>query len=184
MITAISSLVITFTNAPQGGLQRIGLIVAGAVVLTAVARSQRFNRALTPLIERALERTTDLELELRDYTNLLHLHRDYQVADISVDVGAWLADTELDELDLPSEGVVVLGIRRSDGTYIGAPDPDQRIRPGDTLVAYGQQERLRELAERSSGDHRAHEAAKHAHDRMLEVERAIDPERASDRATT
>lgn len=184
VITAISSLVLSFTNAPQQGLERVVLIASGAILLATTAKSARFNRALTPFIEWALERTTDLELELRDYSTLLNLHRDYRVADISVDEGAWLADAELDELDLPEEGVVILGIRRSDGTYLGAPDPGQRIRPGDTLVAYGQRERLRELAERSSGDEDAHETAKEAHDRMLEVERALDPERGSDRVTT
>lgn len=172
-ITAISSLVISFTNAPRA-LERVGLLIAGSVVLAAVARSQRFNRALTPLIERGLRRTA--ELELRDYTSLLHLHRDYRVADLSVGEDAWLADEPLAHLDLPEEGIVVLGIRRSDGTYVGAPDPDHRIQPGDTLVAYGQQDRLRELAERSAGDEDAHEEAKRAHERMLEVERELDPE--------
>lgn len=185
VITAISSLVISFTNAPRG-MERIGLLVGGSLLLAAVAKSERFNRALTPIIERAIRRTTDLELELRDYTNLLQLHREFQVADITVGADDWLADTELDELDLPEEGVVVLGIRRSDGTYIGAPGPEQRIQPGDTLVAYGQEERLRELSERAADDEQAHEEAKRAHEQMLAVERELDPERGggtADRTT-
>lgn len=79
---------------------------------------------------------------------------------------------------------MVLGIRRSDGTYIGAPGPDHRIRPGDTLIAYGQRDRLQELAERSADEEPAHEQAKDAHQRMLAIERELDLERGADRART
>lgn len=184
LITAISSLVLSFTNVTGGELERVGLLVVGSILLASVARSQRFNKAMTPIIERALRRATELDFELRDYTNLLRLHRDYRVADVKVTEGDWLADTDLEELDLPGEGVVVLGIRRSDGTYIGAPGPDHRIQPGDTLIAYGQRDRLQELAERSADEDRVHEEAKDAHERMLAIERELDPEQGADRVTT
>lgn len=85
LITAISSLVLSFTNTAGGELERVSLLVGASILLASVARSKRFNRAVTPIIERGLRRTTELDFELRDYTNLLRLHRDYRVADVAVD---------------------------------------------------------------------------------------------------
>lgn len=170
VITAISSLVLSFAN-PVGRFERLIVLVAASIVLVGLARSDRFDRLLTPAIERLLDRTT--ELEIRDYTGLLRLHRNYRVADLSVSEDDWLASAELEELDLPSEGVVILGIRRADGTYVGAPSPDHEIRPGDTVIAYGQEDRLRELVDRVADD-AAHEAACDAHDRLKAFERQLE----------
>jgi uncharacterized protein with PhoU and TrkA domain len=130
------------------------------------------------VITRALDRHSSFAI--RDYMRLLNLHRDYHVADLAVSEDGWLANETLGELRLRSEeGVVVLGIRRQDGTYVGAPSAEDEITPGDTLVAYGQKERLRELVSRSADDERAHEDAKDDFRRLLAFERRLDPERGS-----
>lgn len=170
-ITAISSLVISFAD-PATRLRRLVVLVVAAGVLISLARSGRFNRALTPLIERSLQRTATFQL--RDYTSLLHLHQDYRIADLSVSEGDWLASAHLADLDLPAEGVVVLGIRREGGTYVGAPSADHEIHPGDTVIAYGQESRLRELADRHESDREAHQDARDEHRRRRAAERERD----------
>lgn len=174
-VSAISSLVLSFVGGSGNARVRLVLLVGASAAMFAVSRSRWFDRAVTPVIEGALSRHA--EFELRDYTSLLRIHRDYRVADVTVGEDDWLASATLEDLDLPAEGVVVLGIRRSDGTYVGAPPGHERVTPGDTLVAYGREERLRELADRAAGDESAREDAEAAHERTLAVERRRDPER-------
>ncbi len=180
LVTTIATLVLSFTD-PTTRLPRLIVLLGVAVVLAALSRSRAFHAALTPVIERALGYFTSVEV--RDYAGLLNLRRDFSVADLTVRAGSWLANERIGDLDLRSaEGVNILGIRRGDGTYIGAPSGEHELTPGDTVVAYGQRERLEELATRAKGDDEAHEQAKGEHSRLLDLERRLDPEQPSLRA--
>ena len=55
-------------------------------------------------------------------------------------------------------GVLVLGIQRLDGAYVGTPRAADTIQAGDTLVLYGQIQLLKKLDQRqaAAGDY-AHE---------------------------
>lgn len=177
LVTTIATLVLSFAD-PTTRLERLLVLVGVAAVLVGLSRSRLFHSVLTPIIKWGLGRVGTFEL--RDYASLLNLHRDFGVADITVQADSWLADERIGDLDLRSdEGVNILGIRRDDGTYIGAPSGDHVITPGDTIVAYGQHERMEELAERTQGDEGAHERAKDDHSRLLALERRLDPERRS-----
>lgn len=176
VVTAISSLVISMTD-PTTRLNRLLILIGVAMALIAISRSTWFNRLLTPIIKRALRRRGTFEL--RDYTGLLAVDRNYTVADLVVGEDDWLANETLADLDLGNtEGVEILGIRRHDGTYIGAPSGSNEIKPGDTVIAYGQEERLQELVGRSDDDEQAHEDAKRDHRRMLALEHRLDPEQS------
>lgn len=165
IVTAISSLLLSFVGAGAATPDRLGVLALGVVALVALARSRWFNRLLTPLIERALKRYTTLEL--RDYADLLSLSGDYRIVEIDVDEHSWLAGQRLDELNLTDEGVLVLGVTRSDGSYMGAPQPDTRIEAGDTILTYGRAGRLEELSGRRPGDEEAHRRAKVEHARDI-----------------
>ncbi|WP_247729616.1 TrkA C-terminal domain-containing protein [Halovivax limisalsi] len=175
LVTSIATLILSFTD-PTTRLRRLVILLAAALVLAALSRSRTFNELLTPLIRRTLDRTATFEL--RDYVGLLNLDREYCVADFEVDADSWLANERLADLELRStEGIDVLGIRREDGTYLGAPSGEHEVTPGDTVIAYGQRERLEELADRPASDTDAHQDAKAAHRRLLALERRLDPER-------
>lgn len=174
IVTTIATLILSFTD-PTQRFGRLLILLGVAVVLVALSRSQTFHSVLTPIIKRGLSHIGSFEL--RDYVGLLNLDREFTVADLTVQEGSWLANERLADLELRSdEGVSILGIRRADGTYIGAPSGDHEITPGDTIVAYGQRERLEELAERAKGDTEAHEQAKDAYRRLLDFEERLDPE--------
>lgn len=175
LVTSIATLVLSFTD-PTTRLERLLVLLFAAAVLVALSRSQLFHSLLTPLIKRSLSHTDTFEL--RDYLGLLNLDREFTVADLTVTEDSWLANERLDDLELRSEeGVNILGIRREDGSFVGAPGGDHALRPGDTIIAYGQQDRLEELVGRSAGDESAHERAKDAHRRLLARERRLDSER-------
>ncbi|WP_435174429.1 TrkA C-terminal domain-containing protein [Halorussus sp. AFM4] len=174
LISAVSSLVLSFTGTGVDRFRSLALVVGGVGGVILLARSRWLNRLATPLIERALEHTTDLDL--RDYTRVLGLQREYRVAEVDVGDGDWLANETLADLDLPAEGVLVLGVRRDD-TYVGAPRPDFEVRPGDVVVVYGREDRLRELAGREAGDDRARADAVADHERVQADEAELVDER-------
>lgn len=170
LLGAISSLVLSFTGTGGDDLLTLLYILGGSTAIILLARSRWFNRLVTPLIEWALGRTTDLEVA--DYAQLLGLESEYRVAEVDVGASDWLANETLADLDLPTEGVLVLGIRR-DGSYVGAPQPDTKTRPGDTIVLYGKEDRLRELSRRESGDAQAREDAVADHETVVEDEKPL-----------
>jgi hypothetical protein len=150
VITAMTTLIVSFAGANrEGALWRILLLVGGLGALLALARSAAFDRLLQRLISRALARYTDLDV--RDYAALLRISGDYTVTELYVEEGDWIADRRLDQLDLPHEGIQVLGIVGPDGGYRGTPAGSTTIRPGDTLILYGRGNAVAEIDRRSAG---------------------------------
>ena len=158
LVTAVSTLMLGFVGGEAPTWERLLLLLAGVAVIVLIARSGRLDRLTRPLIERALARTTTLEL--RDYAGLLHLREGWRVGEVRVEPGTWLADRTLRDLRLRDEGVTVLGIERADGSWQGAPPPGTRLAEHDLLVLYGQSRRLSELAERRRADAGAHAVAR------------------------
>ncbi|MDL5363195.1 TrkA C-terminal domain-containing protein [Halalkalicoccus sp. NIPERK01] len=170
LLGAISSLILSFTQTSDGHLLNLAYILGGAGVIILFARSRWFNRIVTPFIEWALSRTT--ELEVRDYAQLLGLQSEYRVAEVDIEASDWLAEKTLAELDLPSEGVLVLGVMRN-GSYIGAPQLEMEMKPDDTLVLYGKRDRLQELSDRQAGDTEARDDAIEDHEETLEQQKQL-----------
>jgi len=159
-IAAVSSMLPVFIDIESGGRQflaRLLILVSGLLLLWALSVSKWVDRWLSRIIEYALKRWT--HLDVWDYSNLLHLATGYSVSEVEVEEGDWVADRNLAEIRLGDEGVQVLGIRRTDGKYIGAPTGKTVIHAGDTLVVYGKSEQLAELGTRRAGTtgDRAHE---------------------------
>jgi len=129
--------------------QQFGLLIGGLLALYGVARSAWVERMLRRGIERMLRRHTDVAR--RDYGSLLRLGGGYRVAELNVEAGDWMAGRTLRELDLPEEGILVLGITRGDSSYVGAPRAETRIEAEDTVMLYGAEERIAALDRRRAG---------------------------------
>ncbi|WP_114579160.1 TrkA C-terminal domain-containing protein [Saliphagus sp. LR7] len=172
VVSALASVLLSFINAEGENVLTLTYVIGGVVGIVLLARSQLLNRALTPVIERVLDQTTDLAIH--DYTKVLGLQSEYRVAEVEINEDEWLANDTASGLDLSEEGVILLGIERN-GDYIGAPGPDTEIQPEDTVVLYGKEDRLQELADRDEGDVEAHEEARDQHENILtEQEHIID----------
>lgn len=175
IVSVVTSLVLTFIDAGgRTAASRLGVLGVGLLVLWYIARTERFDRLVKGIMRRVLRRWTDLEV--RDYVQLLHVSENYAIRDLQVDEGDWLAGGTLRDLDLAAEGALVLGIRRANGEFIGAPGPDTTLREGDTVMFYGRQDNLDELGDRPHGptgdaEHRDSVAR---HDEIQAVERARD----------
>jgi hypothetical protein len=176
IISAVSSFVLSFmrTSSTAQGVERVLWLVAGLIVLGVLASSPSVDRYLSSLIRWALLRWT--HLDVRDYTALLGLRSGYSVLEVPVQPGSWLANRRMNELDLPEEGVVVLGIHRENGNFIGAPQGHSEIRPQDTLILYGREEDLSELSRRpgGSGDQAHREAGNREQQSILQEQDRVE----------
>lgn len=137
------------TSQQQNWGRSIATLCGGLFVLLVFAQSKWIERQMNHAIQWALQKWT--KLDTRDYVSLLQLTTDYVVTELSVSPNDWLANKTLVDLRLPREGVLVLGIRRRNGEYVGAPHADTEIRPFDSVVMYGPVDRVKELDERRAG---------------------------------
>lgn len=148
IVTAASSLILAFVNQGDPGLLsiKIILLVAGLVMLWAIASSQWVDHHLARFIDKALKRYT--QLEVKDYADLIHLADDYRLVEMQVQTNDWLAHQTLAEASLWEEGILVLGVEHPDGTYLGAPVGTTRILPDDILILYGRVSALESIDKR------------------------------------
>lgn len=161
LVTILASVILSLvtTTNTSDVIWRLLTAVVGILIVGLIARSKRFERWMSAIIARLVNRFTDLEL--RDYHHLMQLSSDYAVSELFVEEGEWMAGRTLLELDLPHEGVLVLAVQRVDGSFLGAPRGGTQVDTGDTLVLYGRTAVLTDLAERPAtweGD-QAHEVA-------------------------
>ncbi|MDQ4099983.1 MAG: TrkA C-terminal domain-containing protein [Chloroflexota bacterium] len=180
-ITVVTSLILSFVGSEQEAPERLLIIVLALTGLVALSRSRWFNQLLTPLIQRGLSRSTTLVL--RDYAALLHLREDYRVAEVEVRPGSWLEGRQLRTLDLPAEGLLILGIVQPSGEYVGAPPADFVFSRGDTVVIYGREQRLEDIARRPSRDAGAHEDATAEHTAEVEAKTETQPDQRAHRSS-
>jgi hypothetical protein len=182
--TVAASVMVSIVRANEGSDQiivAVCVLAGGVFTLVLVARSRRIERQLNKLIAWSLRRFT--ELDVRDYVAVLQLQNGYAVLELLVGRGDWVVESSLIELKLASEGVLVLGINRPDGSYVGAPTASTVIASGDSLVLYGPISLLEELGKRKKGARgdSAHLEAISVHQSLLaeqdNEERDQDPNR-------
>jgi hypothetical protein len=178
IIAVITSLILTFVREDAGIslATKIILLFTGVAALWAISMSRWVDRKLGIIIEHALRRYT--RLEIGDYASLLHLAGDYKVSEIYVDRDEWLAEKTLSELKLRDEGILVLGVEREDGEFIGAPNGDTVLHGGDVIIVYGHDSTVAELSQRQRGmlGDREHWSEVSKAEREREAEKQADEE--------
>jgi len=158
LVAASGTLIVSLVGIEDGdssSLTKLLVLAGGLILLYIIATSKAIDRLMCGVISRALLRYT--ELETRDFSTLLHLHGDYQIAEIRVRETDAMAGQTLAESDLKSQGVLVLGVVDLDGGFIGAPDAEHVIRAGQTLVVYGLPGSVHDLDCRCTGEDGAHD---------------------------
>ncbi len=151
IITTISSAIFSFISLERSGFFSVEVIVlfSGFFILLFLARSKWVERKLSRIINKALKKYT--YLDVKDYYSLLHISEDYRVSEVRVMEKNWLSNRKLSEVDLGAEGIMVLGIKRNNGDYLGAPVGETRIEDNDTLILYGRTDLLNQLESRREG---------------------------------
>lgn len=176
-VTAVAGLLggLVSTREPSDAMLRGVVLVGGLGVVYALSLSKRVDRWLSRHIARLLRRFT--KLDIRDYASLLHVSGEYAVKELMAEPEGWLAERSLGELRLRDEGVIVLGIVRRDGSYIGAPGKKTCIRGGDTVILYGRSSVVAQLGRRQAGPggEEEHQERVEQHKRVEAREQLQDP---------
>lgn len=179
IVSVIASLLLTFVGEdPIMPWYFKALILAGAVAFIWVfINSKWVNRKLYRLVTKGLKRFT--HLKITDYGGLLHLMGDYEISSFCVEEGHWAEHMSLKQLRLRNEGISVLGIVRSDGSYLGVPNGDAVVETDDQLVLYGRKQSLQNFRQRKKGWHgeKQREKSVEKHRKVKEVEIQQDVER-------
>ena len=143
MVVAVPSVLMSFLTAGADNSWwnsiwfRLGVLLFGISALWYFATANIFERAMWGVNMWALKRWS--RIDVQDYHRLLRFAHD------------WLVEKTLLQAKLASEGILVLGIERADGTYVGAPRGETLIEVGDALIIYGRQESLEQLDARRAG---------------------------------
>ncbi len=152
-ITFITSLVVTFLQPSAeeySWVSRAAVFAGGLVLLWLIGGSKWVDKLLGHTIALALKRWT--ELEVRDYHSLLNVSDSYSIGEIEIHDDNWMVGKTLMEMRLSYEGILVLGIKRKDGNYLGTPRGTMRICPYDRVVLYGRRDALMQLERRPQGE--------------------------------
>ncbi|MBN1798356.1 MAG: potassium transporter TrkA [Spirochaetales bacterium] len=150
-ITVISSIILSFfdTQNTEEFIVRIAWLVGGTVVLIILARIKFIDILLSKVVEISMRRWK--KIYVQDYESLLNLSGEFEIIDCLVAEGSWLANKALSELRLIEEGVLVLGITRDDGYFVGIPKGSTRVYTQDRVILYGREDLLRKLGRRKTG---------------------------------
>lgn len=169
IVSGMGSLVLSFLDVDQqevSKLLRLGIILAAILLMWLLSRSDFLEKQLYKLVVYFLKKYSSIKVY--DYNHILNLKGPYEISELKVDEGSWLANESLRNLRLNDEGVTILSIRRSDGNYMGVPDADTKIERGDRLVVYGREDNLKELSKRKDGL-KGEEARNEAKEKQEEV---------------
>lgn len=183
LVSVISALILSLKDHGPESTElwgRLGVLVVGLVLLWGITASSWVDRRLSRWIEAVLENYTDLDQ--RDYASLMHLGGDYRLAELGVQAGDWMAEKHLAELKLRDEGVIILGIKRASGAYVGAPNGDSFVGTGDTLLVYGREAAIARLDRRKATmtAELRHDLAVEEQDDIVEAQREEDVVEPSD----
>lgn len=145
--SALATFIVTLlADGEDAGISRawtlpIGL---GGVILLFGILSVRPVRIATEWIIRKSLKSAGV-IRPMDYDLLLRVVHGYVLSELAISADSPLANKPLTQSGLGQLGVLVLGISRHDGSYIGAPAGRDVIEPGDQLIVYGREEDLSRL---------------------------------------
>ena len=171
LVTAISTLLLGFVNPKSSstGLENFLVLFVGVSALLLITRSRWIDRGLSRVINRLLDRYTDIRV--RNFSQLISVSEDYEISEIDVDDNAWLADQTIEQARLIDEGILVLGIYRDPDEYLGTPRGDYGIEKGDRLVVYGRRSSILSVTQRDD-----HLSAREEHARAIEAQKEAQEE--------
>ena len=171
LVTAISSLILGFVgpNTAVGQARHVAFLFTCITLLFLAARSQRIDRLLSRVISKLLDRYANIRSH--SLSKLMTLMGDYEVAEVRVKDADWLAGKKLSGLQLQEEGLLVLGIVKPDGTYVGVPRGRYTLEANDELVIYGRAPNIKAISERPDRPSADREHAQSVADHKEELHR-------------
>jgi len=150
LTSVIVPLVVTFVNirTPAEGAKQFGLIVGALGLLWLVSTTRVAKTLIDRSVKFALRRSRPFR-RVMDHEVLLRLNSGFAVSEVPLTADHPLVGCTLADSDLEAKGIVVLGIAREDGTYIGAPRGRTVCEALDVLTVYGRDTDVEKLSRRA-----------------------------------
>jgi hypothetical protein len=146
LTSVLATLIVTFVQIETTGtmFRTVGSIVAGLVGFVLLIKLPFLKRLLDWAIRKSLERAG--VIHAMDYELLLRVEAGYCISEVEVLEDCSLANRFLKESRPSDRGIIVLGINRQSGDFIGAPGPNDQIQVGDVITVYGRDEDIALIA--------------------------------------
>mgnify|MGYP001318633518 CR=1 FL=1 len=125
---------------PAAGLISVPLTAAGLVLIWLLLHSKPAEAAIDWGIRLSLRKVGHINPV--DYAQILRVHAGYSVGELIAEPDNPIVGLRLQQSRPGDKGILILGIERTNGDWIGAPDKDTRIQSGDKLIVYGRDEAL------------------------------------------
>ena len=130
-------------------LPSVSVFLTGIGILWFLATSKTMEKVLRKLIQKFFRKYTSLAS--RNFEDILRLNGHFVLVEFPVNPKSWLENKTLENSKLDLEGILVLGIRRDSGEYIGIPQPNTLFKAGDLVALYGHSEQITKLNKRKAG---------------------------------
>lgn len=146
IVTVMASLLLTFVNHDTKALAwyyNAAILVGGIALIWILSSLRSIDRWLICVIERLLCQYTNFFM--RDYMAIHKLNGQYQISEYFVMDRSKAEGNVVSEVFSPQSKLLLLGIEKNNGKYIGHPGPDWRIETGDKLIIYGEAGKIREF---------------------------------------
>lgn len=150
--SALATLIVTLMQDDKGMndvLLVLFLIVVGVVVVGLFLNLSWIKHPLDKLMKTSLQKAG--VMRALDYEVLLRAREGFNVAEVELWEGHPYAGKMLMESRPSDDGIVVLGILRTDGRFVGAPHKHERLVVGDVLMVYGSDEAVSRLGQQENG---------------------------------
>lgn len=144
--SALATLVVTLMrNDPEefAGWLTLALIVASVVAIGLLFNVRWAKRPLDSLMRRVLQRVG--MVQALDYDVLLKVKEGFSVVEVELEEGHPFVNVSLGESRPADRGIVILGLHRGDGGFIGTPKREEVLRCGDILMVYGSDPDVRRM---------------------------------------
>jgi hypothetical protein len=153
---ALSTVIITFVQPGADGVLpstgasafflKLAIILFGIIAVGLVFRVRLVKRILEAIIKVSLEKFH--QVRAMDYETVLRAKDGFAVMQFEIEKDHPLIGRTLAGAKLSQEGVLVLGIERATGEYIGATHSTTEIQLGDVLTVYGNESSIVSTLER------------------------------------
>ena len=146
--SALATLIVTLFRGSTENSSHL-ILIFGALFVCAAALYFTVN---TAFIRKPLDMVMRYWLERAgvvralDYELLLNVQHGYCVSDFHIEINHPFAGKSLMHSRPNDQGIVILGVSKPDGSFIGTPNKDEILEPGDTIMVYGSEDAVDTMA--------------------------------------
>lgn len=148
LTSALATLIVTFVHKGGEGTSQlfsiIGFMLLGIIVLYILANTGFIRRPMDAVMRYSLERAG--VVRALDYELLLNVQHGFCISDFKISSDHPFVGKALYESRPNDQGIVILGITKADGSFIGTPNKDEVLERGDMVMVYGSEEAVDKMA--------------------------------------